>query len=271
MNTNTRTLVAVSVATVALGVLGACGGTSTSTPDSASTATTERSPTAAPSSPDGSSTSSAAAWNPTIDPADFNSVIDHPYYPLTPGTTKVFEGTRDGQPMHTELTVTNRTRLVMGVECVVVEDVVTSNDALVEKTEDWFAQKDDGSVWYFGENTAEYTDGVVSSTHGTWEAGVDGAVPGVIMHAHPQVGTEYYQEYRPGEAEDRAKVLGLDGKIKVPAGSYSNVITTEDSDPLNPDKTDKKWYAEGVGVVHSVRIKTDATHEAMSLVSVTGP
>jgi hypothetical protein len=270
MKTNARTLLAYSVATTVLGALAACGGNSPSTQGSAATPSTP-SLTAAPSSPGSSPTSSAAPWNPTIKPGDFSTVIDHPYYPLKPGSTKVFDGLRDGQPMHTEFTVTHRTRTVMGVECVVVEDVVTSNGALVEKTEDWFAQKKDGSVWYFGENTAEYTNGAVSSTHGTWEAGVDGAVPGVIMHAHPKVGTEYYQEYRPGEAEDRAKILSLDSTIKVPAGSYTHVITTEDSDPLNPDKTDEKWYAEGVGVVHSVRIKTDKTHETMSLVSVTGP
>lgn len=266
MNKNTRTLLAVSVATTVLGALGACGGNGASTPSAAST------PTSAPSSsaPSPTASASTAPWNPTIDPADFSTVVDHPYYPLKPGTIKVFEGTRDGVPMHTEVTVTHRTRTVMGVDCVVVEDVVTSNGALVEKTEDWFAQKNDGSVWYFGENTAEYTNGAVSSTHGTWEAGVDGALPGVIMHAHPEVGTEYYQEYRPGEAEDRAKILSLDETIKVPAGSYAHVITTKDSDPLNPDKTDKKWYAAGVGVVHSLRIKSDTSHESMSLVSVRG-
>jgi hypothetical protein len=257
MNMQFRTLLAISAAMAALG---ACSNGSPATTPTAS----------APATSAGPSTTTASPYHPTISPADFRPVVDHPYYPLTPGTVRIFEGTRDGKPMRTEYTVTRRTRVVMGVKCIVVEDIVTSNGALVEKTEDWFAQKRDGSVWYFGENTAEYVNGAVSSTHGTWEAGVDGAVPGVIMRAHPRVGTAYYQEYRPGEAEDRAKILALDAAIKVPAGSYTKVITTEDSDPLNPDKTDEKWYAPGVGVVHSVRIGS-AHHENMSLVSVSGP
>jgi len=257
MNPQFRTLLAISAA---MATLGACSNGSPGAAQPPTTAPTSVAP----------STTTAAPYNPTVNAADFGPRIDHPYFPLTPGTVRVFEGTRDGKPMRTEYTVTHRTRQVMGVKCVVVEDVVTSNGALVEKTEDWFAQKRDGSVWYFGENTAEYVNGVVSSTHGTWEAGVDGAVPGVIMRAHPRVGNAYYQEFRPGEAEDRAKILTLDSAVKVPAGSYTKVITTEDSDPLNPDKTDKKWYAPGVGVVHSVRIGS-AHHESMSLVSVTGP
>lgn len=213
-------------------------------------------------------TNPAPTYRPTITPANFADKITNPYFPLTPGTKLVFEGVRDGKPVHSELVTTRRTRVVMGVTCVVVEDTVTSSGALVEKTQDWYAQDKGGTVWYFGENTAEYVNGVVSSTHGSWEAGVDGAVPGVIMHAKPKLGLQYYQEYRPGEAEDRAKILTIDSRIAVPAGSYRKVITTEDSDPLNPDKTDKKWFAPGVGVVHSVRIRS-AHHEETSLVDVT--
>lgn len=207
-------------------------------------------------------------YHPTIAPADFSVKITNPYFPLTPGTTKVFDGVRDGKPVHSELVTTSRTRVVMGVKCVVIEDTVTSSGALVEKTDDWYAQDKKGTVWYFGETTAEYVNGAVSSTHGSWEAGVDGAVPGIIMHAVPTVGLAYYQEYRPGEAEDRAKILTIDTSIAVPAGTFHKVITTEDSDPLNPDKTDKKWFAPGVGVVHSTRIRS-GHHEETSLVKVT--
>jgi hypothetical protein len=238
---------------------GSSSQSSTSTGSGSSQSTqASTSPTATPS------------YHPGIRPADFTTTIDNRYYPLKPGTTKMYVGKRDGLPMRHEIIVTRRTRTVMGVPCVVVLDTVTSNGALVEKTEDWFAQKKDGGVWYFGENTAEYVNGTVSSTHGTWEAGVDNAVPGVIMQAHPKVGSAYYQEFRPGEAEDRAKILSLDSSIKVPSGTYHHVITTEDSDPLNPDKTDKKWYAPGIGVVHSVRIKSSTTSEFMSLLSQAG-
>lgn len=244
---------------------GGGGGTSSQSSDSSSAGSS------AVSSPTpGGSRSSRPVYQPTIRPADFGTTIDNRYFPLVPGTSRLYRGARDGRPMMTEFAVTRRTRVVMGVRCVVVLDTVTSNGALVEKTEDWFAQKKDGSVWYFGENTAEYVNGTVSSTHGTWEAGVDNAVPGVIMQAHPKVGSAYYQEFRPAEAEDRAKILSLDSRVKVPSGLYNQVITTEDSDPLNPDKTDKKWYAPGVGVVHSVRIKS-TSREYMSLVKLIGP
>jgi hypothetical protein len=259
MNRSSLTTVA-AVAVVTVGMLSACGSDHGGRPSNASSSTP--SPTT-PSSP-------ASTYHVTIDPTNFTTKVDHPYYPLKPGTTKIYEGVRDGAPHRTELVVTKRTRVVMGVTCVVVEDTVTSNGALVEKTEDWYAQDKDGTVWYFGENTAEYVNGAVSSTHGTWEAGVDGAQPGVIMYAKPTIGREYYQEYRPGEAEDKAKILATDARIKVPAGRFTRVITTEDSDPLNPDTTDKKWYARGVGVVHSVRIKSDH-HEEMSLTKVISP
>jgi hypothetical protein len=255
-----RTIRGFIACVVGVALLGACGSGGGKGPAAA---------TAPPTSTTAAPTPATAGYRVTVDPAQFSSAITHPYLVLAmkPGTTKILEGTRDGKPHRAEVVVTDRTRKVMGVDCIVVGDTVTSNGALVEKTEDWYAQDRAGNVWYFGENTAEYVNGVVTSTHGTWEAGVDGAQPGVILHAAPKVGEEYYQEYRPGEAEDRAKVLSLDATVTVPAGTYTGVITTEDSDPLNPDKTDKKWYAKDIGVVHTIRIKS-GHQEDMSLVKV---
>lgn len=266
MNRPTKTLTVVAIVATSAIVLTSCssGSNNTSSPPSDATSTSSPGSSQTPAS------TSAPSYHVTIDPANFTTKIDHPYFPLKPGTTRLFKGTRDGAPHDTEVVVTHRTRTVMGVTCVVVEDTVTSNGALVEKTEDWYAQDKEGTVWYFGENTAEYVNGAVSSTHGSWEAGVDNAQPGVIMHAQPKVGEEYYQEYRPGEAEDRARILTDNTRVHVPFGSFSHVITTKDSDPLNPDKTDRKWYAPGVGIVHSIRIMSDH-HEEMSLVDVTKP
>ncbi len=157
--------------------------------------------------------------------------------------------------------MTTETKVIQGVTCVIVRDTVTSNGALVELTVDWYAQAANGDVWYFGEDTKEYTNGAVSSTHGSWEAGVDNAQPGVVMEANPKVGDFYHQEFRPGEAEDMAKVLQLDATKQVPGGSFTNVLVTEDSDPLNPDKTDEKSYASGVGLVYSKRIRTGHNEE----------
>jgi hypothetical protein len=169
------------------------------------------------------------------------------------------------------LTVTNQTRTILGVPNVVVQDVVTNNanGSLIEKTTDWYSQDRAGNIWYFGENTAEYTNGTVSSTAGTWEAGVDNALPGIVIHAQPAVGQIYRQEYRPGVAEDIAKVLGTTGSITVPAGHYTNIAETLDTDPLDPAKIEHKWYARGVGFVRAVR-KSGGHVEQVSLVRMTG-
>ena len=137
----------------------------------------------------------------------------------------------------------------MGVACVVVRDLVTSNSALVESTVDWFAQDLQGNVWYFGEDTAELANGKVTSTHGSWEAGVDGALPGVVMLAQPTVGEAYHQEFRKGEAEDVGTVLALDDTATVPYGSFDRVLVTEDTTPLEPQILEHKFYAPGIGVV----------------------
>jgi hypothetical protein len=218
--------------------------------------------------PPASSPSTTAPYHPAIDPRQFSTSITNRYFPLTPGTKIVFDGSRDGVPHHTEMTVTSEIKTVMGVRCVVGRDVVTSQGALVEKTTDWYAQAANGDVWYFGEVTAEYNNGAVSSTKGSWEAGVDNAQPGIVMMARPAIGLSYRQEYRPGEAEDMAKVLRIDPSIQVPGGTFHDVVVTEDSDPLNPDKIDEKRYAPGVGLVSSTRDRA-GHHEDSSYVRTT--
>ena len=226
--------------------------------------------TRAPSAPGSSSSTTTVAYRPTIDPATFTSHVTNRYFPLKPGTTSVLEGTRDGQPQHTEMTVTHETRTIMGVTCVVVRDTVTSNGALVEKTTDWYAQAANGDVWYFGEDTKEYENDAVSSTKGSWEAGVDGAQPGIIMKGTPRVGDGYRQEYRPGEAEDMAKVVRFDPQVQVPGGTYRDVLVTEDTDPLNPDRIDEKRFAPGIGLVYTKRVRTGHQEEASFVKTTTG-
>jgi hypothetical protein len=210
-------------------------------------------PTTTTSVPSGSitptSTSSLPPYNPVIHPAAFTNKVTNTLFPLTPGMTYIYQGTRDGVPRHTELTITKETKTIMGVSCVVVRDVVTSNNALVEKTTDWYAQDSSGNVWYFGEDTAEYVNGAVTSTAGTWLAGVDGALPGIVMEASPKVGDAYRQEYRPGVAEDFAKIIQIDASTMVPAGSYTHTVVTQDTDLLDATKLEHKWYAPGVGYI----------------------
>jgi hypothetical protein len=188
-------------------------------------------------------------YRPQIEPADFVDVVDNPYQPLEPGTTRVYEGRSDGEREETVVTVTHRTKEVMGVTTTVVRDQVFVAGELAEDTFDWFAQDRHGNVWYFGEDTAEYEDGKVVSREGAWEAGVDGAQPGIVMPGDPRTGETYRQEYYAGEAEDMGKVVQLGTSVAVPYGSFKDVLVTEDWTPLEPKLLENKYYAPGVGVV----------------------
>ena len=188
-------------------------------------------------------------YNPVIDPANFSSDITNPYFPLKPGTVFKFEGSRDGVARRDDMTVTDETKMIMGVKTVVVRDVASSDTEIVEKTVDWYAQDKDGNVWYFGEDTAEYANGKVTNTDGTWMAGVDGAIPGIIMKAKPTVGEGYRQEYRPGVAEDYAKVINTEATAGGPTGKYEKVVVTEDTDLLDKSKFEHKWFAPNIGLI----------------------
>jgi hypothetical protein len=181
----------------------------------------------------------------TIDPANFSHPLANDYYPLEPGVTTVFEG--DGERV--EVTVTADTKVIMGVTTHTITDQVTVDGELKEDTVDWYAADNFGNVWYFGEETAEYENGEITSTEGTWEAGVDGALPGIIMLAEPRVGDSYRQEFYAGQAEDVAKVYAVDESITVPKDTYDLVLVTEDWSLLTPNVHERKWYAPGIGVV----------------------
>src|SRR5215212_10251193 len=115
------------------------------------------------------------AYEPRIESADFTSRIDNKYFPLKPGTTFVYKGEFHGTAERDVMAVTDDTKRVMGVECLVASDRVTEGGELVEQTYDWYAQDKEGNVWYFGEDVTEYKNGKVTGHEGSWEPGVDGA------------------------------------------------------------------------------------------------
>jgi hypothetical protein len=196
-----------------------------------------------------------AAYAPTIDPANFVDKVDNPYFPLVPGTRWVMKGHADTAGEVTTTVVADRTKTIMGIRCVVVRDQLKADGQLKELTEDWYAQDADGNVWYMGEKTAEYKDGKVTSRAGSWEAGVNGALPGIIMAAHPVVDLTYRQEFLKGEAEDLAKVVDLSATANTAYDSYRNVLVTEDWTPLEPTQVERKFYAAGVGLVMEKLVK----------------
>lgn len=207
---------------------------------------------------------------PRIDPADFVEAVDNPYLPLRVGSRWVYEGRSDGENERVEIVVTDRRRNVMGVPAVVVRDTVTVGGALVEDTFDWFAQDRAGNVWYFGEEVEDYEDGRVVSTAGSWEAGVDGARPGVVMPARPAVGDAFRQEFHRGHAEDMFEVVRLGASLTVPYGRFDDVLVTRDWTPLEARVVEQKYYARGVGKIREE--KTAGGQASVDLVTYTaGP
>ena len=235
----------VVIALAAVASIAGCGSSKSSSGGSGASSSAIKIRTAPASGP---------AYHPRIVPADFTIHVTNRYWPLRPGATWVYDGTKDHVPEHVVVTVAKEMRTVLGVQCLVVHDRVTINGSLEENTTDWYAQDRSGAVWYFGEDSKDYKNGVVVSTQGTWEAGVDGAQPGVIIQGNPRPGPTYRQEYRPGVAEDMARVLTATAAQSVPAGTFRHVVETYDTDPLNPDKVERKYWALGVGAVHVVRV-----------------
>ncbi|HXJ33293.1 MAG TPA: hypothetical protein VMS22_04570 [Candidatus Eisenbacteria bacterium] len=128
---------------------------------------------------------------------------------------------------------------------------------VLEDTRDWFAQDDDGNVWYFGENTTLVDRGLPVDLSGTWTAGIDGAQAGIVMEAHPALGDFYRQEFLLGEAEDLAEVTGLDESVTVPFGAFDHCLKTTESAPIAPGDVSDKFYVAGVGNLLTVEPNGD--------------
>lgn len=204
----------------------------------------------------------AQAAIPAFSKSNFHNPlkIDNKYFPLKPGTTFVYKGTSDGEPTRDVFTVTNKVKVILGINTRVVHDNAYASGELEESTDDWFAQDDKGTVWYFGEFTTDLTTG---SHEGSWQAGVKGAKPGIIMLAQPKVGDTYQQEKAKGVAEDAATVLSLKEKVCVPYGCFSNVLKTKDFTPLQPEILEHKFYAQGIGPIKTVQVKGGSGEEKL--------
>lgn len=211
--------------------------------------------------------SGSAAHPAAIVPTDFVATITNPYLPFTPGTVLVYTGTKDGKVARDVLVVTSRKRTILGVSCTVLTDRLFLDGKLEETTVDWYAQDKLGNVWYFGEATKVLdAKGRVVSTEGSWQAGVEGAEAGIAMKASPKVGDAYRQEFYKGHAEDHAKVVRLHASAKVPYGSFTGLLETQEWTPLEPTVLDHKYYAKGLGVIREVAVK--GPKESLELVSV---
>jgi hypothetical protein len=202
-----------------------------------------------------------------IDPGDFVSAVDNPYFPLTPGAHYIYRAETDEGEEITDDTVTSDTREILGVTTIVVHDLVSLNGSKIEETFDWYAQDKDGNVWYFGEDSRQFENGVQAGTEGSWEAGVGGARAGIIMLACPRVGNMYQQEFLAGVAEDVARVSSLSKTVTVELGTFTACLKTLDSSALDKGADEYKYYAPNVGLVLEVEKKSGIRAE---LISATG-
>ena len=217
----------------------------------------------------GSAPPHAAPGNP--EPGLFAQPGTNPYFPLTPGLVTRLRGTDEGEHYRETVTVTARHRTIVGVETTVVDDVVRRADGtLAEKTRDWYATDQDGNVWYFGEDTATYDEqGNLEDREGSWEAGVDGAVAGIIMPADPRPSQAAYMEFARGEAEDQAWVVQRLPFVVTPGGRQESIVRTLEWSRLEPDVVSMKFYARDLGIVEEKDIAAGDEH--FWLVSYTVP
>ncbi len=255
-----------TISTVAVGLLALLSSCSSSSGPKTSPSSAAPSSSATPASAP-SLAPVHGTYAPTIDPANFVATVDNPYWPLKPGTTFHYEGVRGTTPQTDDEVVTHQTKVILGVTCTVVRDTVSEHGAPVERTFDWYAQDTLGNVWYMGEDSLELKNGHFVKASDSWESGVNGAQPGIIVPANPQPGDAYRQEYYPpGQALDEARVLSLHGSIKVPYGKFASVLVTSERSPLEP-QTEQKYYAPGIGEVEERVVL--GHHEEFHLVSVT--
>ena len=199
-----------------------------------------------------------------IDPDDFESsgMTGNLYFPLIPGKTYVYEGTgEDGEKIRVVTEYTDQTKTIMGITCVVVHDQAYEDEQLIEDTFDWYAQDKEGNVWYFGEATQSIENGAVVGTSGSWEAGIGGALPGIIMLANPLPSLWYRQEYLDGEAEDVGQVLNTSASIQVPYGSFDNCLQSAEWNLLEPGIVEHKYYAPGLGLIKTIAVKGESGFE----------
>jgi hypothetical protein len=206
-------------------------------------------------------------YSPSIDPANFVATVNNPYWPLKPGTAFRYRGTRGKTPQTDDEVVTHQTKEILGIRCTVVRDTVSEHQRPIERTLDFYAQDEQGNVWYLGEDSFELKHGRFVKASDSWRSGVNGAKPGIIMPANPRPGDRYRQEYYPsGEALDQARVLGFRGRVTVPYGTFKRSLVTSEFSPLEP-QTEEKYYVAGVGEILERVVK--GHHEEFQLGSVT--
>jgi hypothetical protein len=207
-----------------------------------------------------------ANYNPLIRTENFSRTAENPYFPLIAGKKYSYLGqTADGTETSV-VTITGEVKIVSGVSCVVVHDEVFLDGILIEDTYDWYSPDYKGNVWYFGEDVSNYENGIFQDKDGSFETGISGAKPGIIMYLNPVPEMPYRQEYSFGVAEDWGKLVATGLTVTTPYGTFNNCIKTADWNALEPDApVEYKYYAPGIGMVKE---EIEGTGEVSELISV---
>ena len=193
-------------------------------------------------------------------PTSLNATVTNPFFPLPAGLVQVFHTQTTGGLELDSVRVVG-TKAINGFTATEVHDIVYLADSLEEDTFDWFAQDSAGNVWYLGEDTKQYAHGVVVGTEGTWQWGVNGAVPGIIAWGDTtgMVGKVYRQEFDRGNAQDVGKIVALNQSVTVPFGTLTGCIKTEEWSTLESGPHDHKFYCPQLGTVLEVGGNGDRT------------
>jgi hypothetical protein len=229
-------------------------------------ATAAAAPPARPHAPSRIKSGAGPGWPATLSPSDFVRRVNNPWFPLKPGSRWHYKGAKGHTKMVDDMTVTHRTKTILGVKATVVHDVVRVHGRREEVTNDFYAQDRHRNVWYLGEATKELDrHGQTVSTEGSFKSGEHGARPGVLISGHPKVGQSARQEFLKGQAEDHFKVLDLTARVSVPFVSSRHALRTKEWTPLEPGVIDNKYYVRGVGDVREITVK--GPREVLRLVS----
>lgn len=186
---------------------------------------------------------------------------ENPYFSLRPGRQQVLEGEEDGTEIRAEVTMLHQTETIhfttakgkpLTVVARVMEEREFEDGVIVEVSRNWVARcVQTSNIFYFGEEVDNYEDGVLVNHEGAWRAGVDGAQPGLLMPGSFLLGSRYFQEQAPDNAEDRGENARMGFAVAVPAGTFPECVQIDETNPLssNPEAVDVKVFCPGVGIV----------------------
>ncbi len=192
-------------------------------------------------------------YNPT---AVFSNptAITNPYLPLSSLAQDVLEGTEGGNPAKVVRTRAPGTLVFtvdgQQVQTVIVVDSAFVSGQLIEVAHDYFAQSDNGDVYYFGEDVDLYTNGQITSHEGAWRFGVNTNTLGLLFPAAPKVGDKFRSESVPGVTQENDEVVSVSETVTVPVGTYQNCVKIREMIPGEADEF--KLYAPGVGVIQEI-------------------